>query len=231
MLDPILNIISLNFDSVNAVLALLSRRQPEVKRTEQAASTEAALKQAARRVFARQGYLNTKITDITAEAGRAAGSFYNHFTSKEELLAALLTDVLKAGDAAILAPNSAHRADFSDRAAVRWHVANYWQFANEHAVELTALRQAAQVNAEFGARLDAMVAEDLDHLRDHLDPIAEAGRRLPGTPEVVLSMFVALLDGFRYRWQLNGGRFGDRAVDDDEAIDTLAEFLYRALNG
>jgi AcrR family transcriptional regulator len=226
-----MNFISLNFDSLNAMLALLSRRSPEVKRTEQAASTEAALKQAARSVFARQGYLSTKITDITAEAGRAAGSFYNHFTGKEEVLTALLNDALAESDAAILAPNSPHRADFSDREAVRWHVANYWRFSTDHAVELAALRQAAQVNTEFGAQLEAMVTEDLEHMRDHLDPIAEAGRRLPGSPELVLSMFVALLDGFRYRWQLNDAKFGGRRVDDDEAIDTLTEFLYRALNG
>jgi AcrR family transcriptional regulator len=100
-----------------------------VKRIEQAASTEAALKDAARRVFARQGYLNTKITDITAEAGRAAGSFYNHFTSKEELLTALLTDALAESDEVIFAADSQHRANFSDREAVRWHVENYWRFS------------------------------------------------------------------------------------------------------
>jgi AcrR family transcriptional regulator len=202
-----------------------------VKRTEQAASTEAALKDAARRVFARQGYLNTKITDITAEAGRAAGSFYNHFTGKEELLAALLADALAESDAVIFAPNSQHRADFSDRESVRWHVESYWRFYSRHAVELTALRQAAAINTEFGARLEAMVGADASHVRDHLDPITAAGRRLPGTPELVLAMFVGLLDGFSYRWQLSDGRFGGRRVDDDEAIDTLTEFIYRALNG
>jgi AcrR family transcriptional regulator len=202
-----------------------------VKRTEQAASTEAALKEAARRVFARQGYLNTKITDITAEAGRAAGSFYNHFTSKEELLTALLTDALAESDVAIFAPDSQHRADFSDRDVVRWHVAVYWRFYIHHAVELTALRQAALVNPEFGAQLEAMTAENVDHLRDHLEPVTKAGRSLPGPPELVLAMFAGLLDGFIYRWQQSEGRFGARAVDDDEAIDTLAEFIYRALNG
>jgi AcrR family transcriptional regulator len=202
-----------------------------VKRTEQAASTEAALKEAARRVFARHGYLNTKITDITAEAGRAAGSFYNHFTGKEELLTALLTDALAESDAAIFAPDSQHRADFSDREAVRWHVANYWRFYSRHAVELTALRQAALVNAEFGAQLEAMTAGSVDHLDDHLDPITKAGRSLPGPPDLVLAMFAGLLDGFSYRWQLSEGRFGGRRVDDEEAIDTLTEFIYRALNG
>jgi AcrR family transcriptional regulator len=202
-----------------------------VKRTEQAASTEAALKEAARRVFARQGYLNTKITDITAEAGRAAGSFYNHFTGKEELLTALLTDALAESDAAIFAPDSQHRADFSDRDSVRWHVESYWRFYKRYEVELTALRQAALVNAEFGAQLEAMMAGNVDHLDDHLDPIAEAGRSLPGPPELVLTIFAGLLDGFSYRWQLSEGRFGGRRVDDDEAIDTLTEFIYRALNG
>jgi len=202
-----------------------------VKRVEQAASTEAALKEAARRVFARQGYLNTKITDITAEAGRAAGSFYNHFSSKEEVLTALLTDALAESDAAVFAPDSQHRRDFSDRQVVRWHVEAYWRFYREHIVELTALRQAALVNTEFGAQLDALTADNVDHLRDHFDPITKAGRSLPGPPELVLAMFAVLLDGFISRWQQSEGRFDGRRVDEDEAVDALTEFIFRALNG
>ena len=95
-------------------------------------------------------------------------------------------------------------------------------------MELTALRQAALINTEFGAQLEALTAANVDHLRDHLEPIIKAGRTLPGPPELVLPMFAALLDAFRYRWEHSDGRFDGRRVDEDEAIDTLTEFIYRA---
>ena len=42
--------------------------------------TEAAIKDAARRVLTREGFVNPKIGDIAEEAGKATGSFYLHFS-------------------------------------------------------------------------------------------------------------------------------------------------------
>src|SRR4051812_22454274 len=124
---------SVNCDSVNLSsgwrrYGLPSRGEFRVttSRKERAAETEAALKAAAKRVFAERGWVGTKITDITAAAGRAAGSFYNHFPSKEALLRALLADLLAESDEAVLDPE--HSMDFTDLAAVRFHVAAYWHF-------------------------------------------------------------------------------------------------------
>ena len=55
--------------------------------------TRAQLIQAARRVFEREGYLDARLADITAEADTAIGSFYTYFSSKEEIFAAVLEEV------------------------------------------------------------------------------------------------------------------------------------------
>ena len=76
-----------------------SEVQPGSSRARAAAQTRAALKEAGRQVFARSGYLDARITDIAAEAGRSVGSFYKHFAGKEELLEELLAEwIAQAGE-------------------------------------------------------------------------------------------------------------------------------------
>src|SRR6187549_2963087 len=45
-----------------------------------------AILRAATRVFARNGYFNSKVADIAREAGVADGTVYLYFKSKEEIL-------------------------------------------------------------------------------------------------------------------------------------------------
>jgi AcrR family transcriptional regulator len=190
----------------------------------QAAQTEAELKAAAVRVFGRLGYLNTKITDITAEAGRAAGSFYTHFANKEALLEALLTDLLAEGDAGAVSPG--HGDDFRDREVVRWHVATYWDFYRRHRTIVVALQQAATVDEAFARRSQEMLEPDLGHIAGHL-----AALKLPGDPLVVASMFTALLSTFAATWLAGNGPDLGRELSDDEAIETLTSFVYAGIGG
>jgi AcrR family transcriptional regulator len=46
----------------------------------------------ARKLFAKQGYFNCKISDIAQEAGMSQGILYWYFSSKEELLKSVLSD-------------------------------------------------------------------------------------------------------------------------------------------
>lgn len=82
------------------------------KRQEASALRRRAILQAARAVFARQGYANTVVDDIARQADIGKGTLYLYFPSKEQIyLAALLED--------------AHRLDEETRtamaAAQTWH--------------------------------------------------------------------------------------------------------------
>jgi AcrR family transcriptional regulator len=204
-------------------------KEVAVNRKEKAAETEAALKTAARRVFARKGYLNTKITDITAEAGRAAGSFYNHFASKEELLESLLADIAASSDESAL--TEGHLSDFSDPAAVRWHVAQYWDFYKEHASTMQALRQASMVNDAFARTLASFGATQGADLNGHLAHVTAAGMRLPASTELSIAMMYQLVDSFAQMWLLAPVPAGWTPPSDEEAIEALTRFVYRGFTG
>src|SRR5262249_11941440 len=55
--------------------------------------TREELVAAARRVFERDGYLDTRVADIAAAATLAHGSFYTYFSSKQEVFLAIVRDV------------------------------------------------------------------------------------------------------------------------------------------
>lgn len=57
-------------------------------------ATRQALFVAAQDLFARQGYVETSLADIAAHAGIGRTTFYDYFTGKEDLLAALVEDAL-----------------------------------------------------------------------------------------------------------------------------------------
>ncbi|MEU2037526.1 TetR/AcrR family transcriptional regulator [Nocardia niwae] len=195
-----------------------------LSRKEKSAETEQALKAAALRLFAERGYLNTKITDITATAGRAAGSFYNHFASKEELLQALLNDLAAAGDERAEGPG--HNPDFSDPEAVRYHVAGYWTFAREHAPVLRAVNQAALVNEDFAQMVARFGSRQRADIADHVAGFADKGLRLPSTDDASLAMMFMLTQSL-----LAAVEEGNVELTDEQAVEGLTRFIYRGLTG
>ena len=51
---------------------------------------------AAIRVFARNGYYNSRVSDIAREAGIASGTIYLYFPTKEEILVTLFREKMAA---------------------------------------------------------------------------------------------------------------------------------------
>jgi AcrR family transcriptional regulator len=198
-------------------------------RKARAAQTEAALKEAAKRVFARVGYLRAKITDITAEAGRAAGSFYSHFDGKEQLLEALLVDMLAEGDRRAATPG--HDPDFSSLEAVRWHVAQYWTFVTRNPEVILALQQAAMIDEHFADRERELLAPTVRDLAAHLEYVRAAGGRLPGEPLAVAAAIVALMSQYAHTWLTDRGQELGPRPSADEAVDMLAGLILHGIMG
>jgi AcrR family transcriptional regulator len=198
-------------------------------RKAKAAATEAALKAAALRVFDRGGYINAKVTDITAEANRSAGSFYNHFPHKEALLEALLADWIVEMGNELTTHAAVH--DLTNREHLRWHVAVLWNTYERHRPILIALQQAALSNEAFAKRMLALRHEETATLRAHLDDMRAAGVRLAGRSTVLASAIIALLEQFCRVWLLEVSEPITPELTDDEAVDTLTDLLLYGLLG
>lgn len=86
-----------------------SRRQAYAEATRQ------ALLQAARRLFAEQGYARTSIDDIARHEQLTKGAFYHHFKHKQDIFEQVVDDLL-AGAAASVASAARTAADPWERA-------------------------------------------------------------------------------------------------------------------
>jgi AcrR family transcriptional regulator len=162
-----------------------------------AAETEAALKEAARRLFADRGYLNTKITDITAAAGRATGSFYEHFASKEDLLRVLLADMHEqAGSQFDSADHLPH--DLTDPGQLRDHLAVAWNVMRTNRSVMSALFESAMAAGPGSGALWERLTEDTMMFREHLEYLRGRGHPLPGDPTLVAAAMGGMLSMLAY---------------------------------
>jgi AcrR family transcriptional regulator len=181
--------------------------------------TAEEFKAAARRVFARQGYTTTKITDITAEAGRATGGIYRYFDSKAAVLNALADDFLQARHERVV-DASGHGHTMVTEQDVHEHVQAYWQSYREYLPEMVAIYEAAVSDPQFAEIQRQIRAKDITIWRNHIKELrAHVGK--PVTNAAALAeIVVSLLETYCYG-ALHLGKSSSR-----KNIDTLAGFVY-----
>jgi len=196
-------------------------------RKAQAAGTEAALKDAARRLFVERGYLNTKITDITRAAGRSTGSFYEHFPSKEALLEALLADLRQQASDEMRGAVHSGFHDLTDREQLRAHLAAAWHTMRDNLPVVLALHESAVAAGPGSGRWWQQLTVDTEVLRDHLEQLRDRGHPLPGEPELVAAAMGAMLGTLAYTLL----PAGPDHYSDDQVIDTVTGLLLGGLRG
>src|ERR1022692_5029781 len=118
--------------------------RPE-KATRKGRETDEAFRSAARTVFARDGYLNARISDIAAEAGKSVASFYNYYDTKADLLIALAEEFHAEATQLAALP---YRSGLTRQEALREAVAGFWRTYARRRGELIGVFQAAMLRSE-----------------------------------------------------------------------------------
>ena len=188
-------------------------------------ATDEAFKEAARVVFARDGYLNAKITDIAAEAGRSAASFYNYYDTKADLLIALAEEFHAEATSLAVLP---FRAGLARPEALREAVAGFWRTYAKRRGELIGIFQAAMVEGRFRDRWLELRGEAITRIAGEVRA-AQAQGYCPGVdPVLTASALSAMLEHFCYIWLGQGGE-KDVAFDDERALDAVATIWVQAV--
>ncbi len=188
--------------------------------------SRAALLDAARRLFQDKGYANTRIADITREAGMALGSFYTYFDNKEALLEQFAQDFKEEIDRQIT------RLDLSDGdsyRAIREMSAVYWNSCKNHVAELAAIFQASMIDKLFAERWREIRSDAREHIASTIRALDEAGQVFNAEPDATASALGSMMDYFCYVWLIEGGEAGKPALADDVAIEAMARVVYRTL--
>jgi AcrR family transcriptional regulator len=113
-------------------------RKVALKRQPRALATRGHLTEAARKVFARDGFEQARIEDIAALAGKTRGAFYANFKDKEDVFYAIFEEYIER-DRTALRPMLAERTTLRER----------WEAVAEYLGSLVQDRQRTLLMLEF----------------------------------------------------------------------------------
>ncbi|RLV55334.1 TetR/AcrR family transcriptional regulator [Aeromicrobium phragmitis] len=122
-------------------------RVRELPTTARGVRTRQSLVAAARRVFERDGFINSRLTDITQEAACSIGTFYTYFDSKEEVF----TAVMQAAQDDMLHPGVQHADQDARNVPAVLEASNraYVDAYQRNAKLMLLLEQVATIDPEF----------------------------------------------------------------------------------
>ncbi|MEU0494749.1 TetR/AcrR family transcriptional regulator [Mycobacterium sp. NPDC006124] len=187
-------------------------------------STEAALHDAARVVFAEKGYLNAKISDITAKAGRSVGSFYNYYDTKQQLLEAMLekfpTQIVERARDRLTDDWTANV-----EAAVRAYVETF----RDHLPEMIGVFQLSMTDPSAAAWWRIQRSKGVDAVLEVITAVESGGVTVDLDARVFGSAIVSMLESFCWTWLAAGGEAGGPAFDEDTAVHTLSQIWLRGM--
>ena len=180
---------------------------------------------AARTVFARQGYADTVVDDIAAQAGIGKGTLYLYFPSKEQVyLAALLEDARKLNR--LSRERMAAAAAWQDK--LRAYMEVRLEYFDAHQdflrIYLTEFRNMCMQGKPLAAELHHLVQEGEAQLAQLFAAAAATGEVRKVDPELAALTVSDLTRGVMER-RLRGWGSGAGPADAAFALDVLCRAL------
>jgi TetR/AcrR family fatty acid metabolism transcriptional regulator len=174
--------------------------------------------EAAIRVFARNGYYNSRVSDIAREAGIASGTIYLYFRTKEEILVTLFREKM----AAFVAHLRREIAGETDPVAkIRRLVELHFTVLEQS----PALAEVVQVELRQGQKFfRGASAHEVSAYFELIGSVLEegvaAGRFHADLPvKVATKVLFGAMDQMATSWVL--GKRGSRLVETAEAVATI----------
>lgn len=201
-----------------------SSRVRDLPATARGTRTREALVAAARRVFERDGFINSRLTDITAEANCSIGSFYTYFDSKEEIF----TAVIQVAQHDMLHP-SLPRVD-SDLSNVAEILAAsnraYIEAYKRNAKLNLLLEQVATIDPEFRRLRLARSAAFVQRSARWIKLVQDEGYADPGLdPEMTARALLPMLGRMAY----HAFALGEEGIDEEAMATTATTVWLNAL--
>jgi AcrR family transcriptional regulator len=192
-------------------------------RSAKGARTRARLVDAAKRIFERDGFLESRIVDIADEAEIAPGTFYHYFDSKEEVF----REVAEMQEARLVAvPDHPLRPDESAmeeiRAAIRLYMSRYREEAAIMGVIEQVSRYDEHVNAVRLATLQHFFEQSEHNIRS-LQRAGAADARLDA--RLAAAALCSMTARFAELWLVQG--YDD--YDFEDAVEQLSMLSANAL--
>ena len=197
-------------------------RKPLTARGER---TRAALVSAARTVFERDGFADSRLTDITTEAQCSIGSFYTYFDSKEEILDAVLAEAHQD----MLHPGYPHVEPGSDDDPTEILAAAnraYFEAYRRNAGLRLVLEQVSSTMAEFRERRRQRSLVFVERNARHIRELQERGI---ADPELDPTAAAAALSGMVSRMAYQAFIVGGEPSDIDAMVDTATHLWVNAI--
>jgi AcrR family transcriptional regulator len=196
-----------------------------LSRKEAAAQRRVAILEAARAVFARQGYAETVVDDIAAQAGVAKGTVYLYFPSKEQIyLAALMEDARNLHAESRSAMESADTWQEKLRAFVEVRLRYFEAHQDFFRIFLTEFRSMYLRGKPVSAELQHLVEEGQSQLARMVAAAAARGEIRAVDPDLTALTISDLTCGLmERRLRLWGRPMG--AKDVPFALDLMCRSL------